>query len=87
MGGYGGHRSQWVKPAPQIVYNNYLLHFLKYSEYRYSHRFNLIVYSSVKPQDKRDGGGQYNWGSPTEGPGCVMQGYFVIQTAAISTFY
>lgn len=23
--------------------------------------------SSVKPQEKRDGGGQFNWGSPTEG--------------------
>lgn len=25
--------------------------------------------SSVKPQDKREGGGQYNWGTPTEGSG------------------
>ena len=31
--------------------------------------------SSVKAQDKREGGGQYNWGNPTEGSVIV---YFYI---------
>lgn len=40
----------------------------------------------MKAQDKRDGGGQYNWGSPTEGAGCVIQQDFVIQSSAIGNF-
>ena len=50
----------------------YLCTLLEEPKILYSHRCNLTVCSSVKPQDKRDGGGQYNWGSPTEGSGCVV---------------
>ena len=29
--------------------------------------FSHVFDSSVKAQDKREGGGQYNWGNPTGG--------------------